>query len=197
MRHKSCASTAGRRCQLEDNFCVCKSHYFFSGKAGILLSVGNSICSILLEDKIEVVITGQNNRKQGYTRNFLCCPCQFPFLKRKIQKNSRWLVFPLFFVYFFPLFCLVDFRWEEIDPQEMIAVYMPSNPPLYLGLDVGLPTKDSPANLQTDHTIYSEQLIQLECHTSRYYFASGNYWMVRWKNQTMTQLYGAMCQIKI
>lgn len=43
---------------------------------------------------------------------------------------------------------------------------------------------------KVDRTIYSKQLIHLGCHTSRYYFASGNYWMVRWKNQTINQLVG-------
>lgn len=77
----------------------------------------------------------------------------------------------------------------------MIQVSVPTRrESIYNGWDMdGVGIAGTAAGSQKlDTTIYSKQLIHLGCHTSRYYFASGNYWMVRWKNQTINQLVGEL-----
>ncbi|CAL8084668.1 unnamed protein product [Orchesella dallaii] len=78
------------------------------------------------------------------------------------------------------------FRWEEIDPQEMINI----NPSDHFGReyyydDLDLSGYPGRRRQESTSTIYSHQNVHLGCHTSRYYFAEGTHWMVRWKNKTM------------
>jgi hypothetical protein len=67
-------------------------------------------------------------------------------------------------------FSCIDFGWEQIESQEMVAVEI----------------HQSNNNL----ALYNKQTINVECSTSQYYFSEGNYWAIRWKNKTLTPITG-------
>jgi hypothetical protein len=73
-----------------------------------------------------------------------------------------------------------DFRWDEIDPQQMISISV-VDPPQYMK-GVRKTDRNKPIN-----PIYALQPLRAQCRISGYYFSKGVQWAIKWKNGSLIQ----------